>query len=131
MLSSLTKTEGLERMIEMTLDSPHVRSKTTTGARESIRRIYRDNRDVFESGFPLYSLWRPTEPPAGERLSMIQAQVLVIRGDSDSPAYTAMTDRIAAEIPRAQKVVIPGGTHFLNLEKPAEFNRAVQEFLNK
>jgi len=43
-------------MIEMTLDSPHVRSKTTTAARESIRRIYRDNRDVFESGSPLYSL---------------------------------------------------------------------------
>ncbi|PYR46094.1 MAG: hypothetical protein DMF89_23025 [Acidobacteria bacterium] len=57
--------------------------------------------------------------------------VLVVRGDSDSPAYTAMTDRIAAEIPRAQKVVIPGGTHVLNLEKPAEFNRAVQEFLKK
>jgi pimeloyl-ACP methyl ester carboxylesterase len=28
------------------------------------------------------------------------------------------------------KVVIPGGTHFLNLEKPSEFNRALREFLS-
>jgi pimeloyl-ACP methyl ester carboxylesterase len=131
MLSTLTKKEGLERMIVMTLDSPFVVSKANTAARDAIRGIYRDNRDVFESEFPLYSRWQPTQPPAGERLATIQAHVLVIRGDNDSPAYMALTDRIAVAIHGARKVVIPGGTHFLNLEKPTEFDEAVLDFLKR
>ena len=129
MLAAITKNEGLERTIQMTLDSPFVLSKANTAAREAVRRIYLDNHDVFESGFPVFSLWRPTEPPAGKRLSSIQAQVLVVRGDNDSPAYSTMTTRIAADIPGAREVVIAGGTHFLNLEKAAEFDTAVLEFL--
>jgi pimeloyl-ACP methyl ester carboxylesterase len=43
--------------------------------------------------------------------------------------YAAITDKIIKGIPQSTTVVIPGGTHFLNLEKPAEFNRAVLGFL--
>ena len=130
-LSSLTKKEGIERVIQLTLDSPFVVSKGNAAAREKIRQIYLDNRDVFESEFPLYSLWQPTQPLAGERLSEIRARVLIIRGDNDSPAYMAMTDRIGSGINGSRKVVIPGGTHFLNLEKPKEFSQAVLEFLSQ
>jgi pimeloyl-ACP methyl ester carboxylesterase len=128
-LSSLTKKEGLERVIQMTLDTPYVVSKENAAAREKIRQIYLDNCDVFESGFPLYLLWQPTQPPAGERLSEIRARALIIRGDHDRPAYIALTDKIGLGIYGSRKVVIPGGTHFLNLEKPKEFDEAVLGFL--
>jgi len=42
-----------------------------------------------------------------------------------------MTDKISRGIPNATTVVIPGGTHFLNLEKPAEFNEAMRVFLTR
>ena len=54
---------------------------------------------------------------------------LIVRGDNDSPVYAAMTDKIRQGIPHLTTVVIPGGTHFLNLEKPNEFNQAVLKFL--
>jgi 3-oxoadipate enol-lactonase len=130
-LSALTKKEGLERVIQLTLDAPFVVSKENAAAREKIRQIYLDNRDVFESDFPLYVRWQPTQPPATvERLAEIRARALIIRGDNDSPAYISMTDKIGSGINGASKVVIPGGTHFINLEKPKEFNQVVLEFLN-
>lgn len=128
-LATLTKTEGLERVIQLTLDTPFVISKENAIARERIRKIYLDNHDVFESGFPLYLLWQPVEPAASARLSEIQAQTLVVRGDNDNPAYITLTDKIARGIKGAKVLVISGGTHFINLERPKEFNHAVLEFL--
>ena len=129
-LGALTKKEGLEHVIQLILDTPYMISKENAAAREEIHDIYRDNRDVFESGFPVYSLWQPTSPPASQRLSDIHIETLIIRGDKDNPAYTTLTDKISHGIRRARTVVIPGSTHFINLEKPKEFNEAVLEFLH-
>jgi 3-oxoadipate enol-lactonase len=129
-LSALVKKKGMPRVIQLTLDAPSVISKENSAAREKISQIYMDNRDVFEADFPLFILWQPTTPQAAGRLAEIRARTLVIQGDNDSPAYKAITDRLGAGISGAKKVVIAGGTHFINLEKPEEFNRAVLEFLN-
>jgi 3-oxoadipate enol-lactonase len=128
-LSTMTKTEGIEHVIKLVLDTPFVVSPGNERARERIRQIYLDNRDVFESGFPIYLQWEAIQPAASQRLSNIRARTLVIRGDSDSPAYSVLVDKIASGIGGSSKAVIPGGTHFLNLEKPNEFNHAVGEFL--
>jgi pimeloyl-ACP methyl ester carboxylesterase len=128
-LTDLVKTNGLEKLIELTLDAPFVLSKQNDASREKVRQLYLDNADVFESGFPVYALWEPLQPPPEDRLATIEARVLIIRGDSDSPVYAAMTDKISSDIPHATTIVIPGGTHFLNLEKPAEFNEAMHAFL--
>jgi pimeloyl-ACP methyl ester carboxylesterase len=128
-LTGLVQTQGLETLIQLTLDAPFVLSKQNDEGREKVRQIYLDNRDVFESGFPVYALWEPLQPPPENRFATIQARVLIIRGDNDSPVYALMTDKISKGIPQATTVVIPGGTHFLNLEKPAEFNEAMQTFL--
>lgn len=130
-ISDLVKTEGIEHLIQLTLDAPFVLSKQNTAGRDKVRQIYLDNKDVFESGLPIYTLWQPLKPPPQDRLGSVRARVLIIRGDSDSPAYAAMTDKISKGIPRAVTVVIPGGTHFLNLEKPAEFNEAMLSFLRR
>jgi pimeloyl-ACP methyl ester carboxylesterase len=36
---------------------------------------------------------------------------------------------MAAKIPGARKIVIPGAGHAANLDQPAAFNRAVADFL--
>ena len=130
-IAGLVKAKGLDHLIQLTLDAPFVLSKQNVAAREKVRQIYLDNRDVFEAGFPLYLLWQPIAPPAENRLGAITAPVLIVRGDSDSPVYAALTDKIIKGIKQSTTVVIPGGTHFLNLEKPAEFDQAVMSFLKK
>jgi pimeloyl-ACP methyl ester carboxylesterase len=119
----------MESLIQLTLDTPFVLSKQNSAGRDKVHRIYLDNEDVFRSGFPVYLLWQPIQGPVENKLSTVRARVLVVRGDSDSPMYAAITDKIIKGIPQSTTVVIPGGTHFLNLEKPAEFNRAVLGFL--
>jgi 3-oxoadipate enol-lactonase len=131
-LSPLTTTarrDGIDRVIDMTLDAPFVITKSNAEARNKIRRIYRDNRDVFESEFPIYKLWQPTRPAASRRLAAIHTPVLIIRGDNDHPSYKAMTDRIATGIRATRTEIIEGGTHFINLDKPDAFNRAALAFL--
>ncbi len=130
-LSTMAKKEGLPRVIQFLLDLPFFISRENTAAREKIRQIYLDNGDLFESEFALVRLWQPTEPPASERLSEIRARVLIIVGQNDHPAYIAITDKLVSGIGGARKVVIPGGTHLLHLDKPKEFNQAVLEFLSK
>lgn len=73
----------------------------------------------------------PLEPPAVRRLNEIHAPTLVIVGDYDNPEIVRTADTIAAGIPGAQKVVIHEAAHLPNMEKPAEFNAAVLDFLRK
>ena len=129
MLTDLARKQGLERVIQMTLDAPFVITKENTAARDKIKSIYLDNGDVFQNGFPLYSLWQPAQPPASTRLAEIHAPTLIIRGDKDNPVYLALTDKISRGIKDVRTVIIPGGTHFINLDKPEEFNRAALQFL--
>ena len=60
-------------------------------------------------------------------LSAIQARTLVIAGTHDM-IKDAHTRLIARSIPDAQLVLLEG-SHFIANEKPAEFNRAVLDFL--
>jgi len=130
-LSAMTRTEGIERVIEVVVATPFVVSAANVQACETIRRIYLDNQDVFESNFPIYRQWEPIQPPASQRLGAIRARTLLLRGDSDSPAYSASADSVAEGIRGCVKSVIAGGTHFLNLDKPKEFNDAVRGFLSE
>ena len=55
--------------------------------------------------------------------------VLVVVGDRDIKHMQRIADKLAADIPGAKKVVIPGAGHISNMEKPAEFDAAVLPFL--
>ena len=130
-LAELVKSQGIEHAIDLTLNTPFVLSPTNRRGRKLIRTIYRDNVDVFETGFPLYALWQPLTPPAQDQLFRIRAKVLILRGDKDNADYSALTDKISRGISQAETVVIVGGTHFLHLEKPTEFLRLVEDFLKR
>ncbi|QBD75788.1 alpha/beta hydrolase [Ktedonosporobacter rubrisoli] len=68
----------------------------------------------------------PLEPPAISRLGQIGAPTLVILGEWDAPNPL---EQLTAEIPGAKKVVMAETAHHPFMEKPAEFNRIVLDFL--
>ncbi len=69
------------------------------------------------------------EPPAAQRLADIKVPTLIIVGDADVREILTIADTLVASIAGAKKVVIPNTAHHLNMEKPAEFNRIVLNFL--
>ena len=71
----------------------------------------------------------PLMPPASERLNEIQVPTLIMAGALDNSEIVRAADVMAKAIPGARKVIIPDTAHVPNMEKPAEFNRAVLDFL--
>lgn len=63
-----------------------------------------------------------------ESLPSIEVPTLVVVGADDAP-FLAAADVMAARIPGAAKIVLPGAGHAANLDQPAAFDRAVAEFL--
>lgn len=62
-------------------------------------------------------------------LGRITVPTLVIAGGADAGTPPAMSEAIARDIPGAKLAVIPGAAHLSAVEKPAEFNALVREFL--
>jgi pimeloyl-ACP methyl ester carboxylesterase len=71
------------------------------------------------------------ESPAVERLGALTMPVLVIVGAHDTPYMLAAADYMVANIPTARKVIIADAAHLPNMDQPAEFSRAVLEFLRR
>jgi 3-oxoadipate enol-lactonase len=94
--------------------------------------IGRMQREAFE-----IPEWDPEQapeyeltPPAAGRLDELECPVLVIVGDADDPAILAVSERIAAEAPRARLAILTGVGHMLCLEQPGQFAELVSEFLS-
>lgn len=68
-------------------------------------------------------------PPAIGRLSEVQAPTLIIIGDLDLEEKLIQADKLMPELPHARKEVISNTAHLMNMEKPAEFNQLVLDFL--
>ncbi|MDQ6674982.1 MAG: alpha/beta hydrolase [Chloroflexota bacterium] len=51
--------------------------------------------------------------------------------DVNTGSATGVTGGCASGIRGARKLVLPNTAHMVNLERPAEFNRAVAEFLDE
>jgi 3-oxoadipate enol-lactonase len=92
--------------------------------REKVRQMQRD-ASTSTDGQP-----QRLDPPAIARLGEIGVPTLVIVGDADMPDMLAIADLLATGIAGARKVILPGVAHMVNMERPAEFNRLVLDFLN-
>jgi 3-oxoadipate enol-lactonase len=64
-----------------------------------------------------------------ERLAEIRTPTLVIVGEEDLPDIHAIADRLAREIPGAQRATIANAAHVPSLERPQEFDELVLGFL--
>lgn len=69
--------------------------------------------------------------PTIERLGDIYVPTLLVVGDKDMPAILEIADTLTTRIANIQRVTIPGGSHHPNLDRPEEFNQAVQSFLRR
>ena len=68
-------------------------------------------------------------PPAVDRLSEIRTPTLLLLGERDVADEHRIVERLYQEVPKAQRIVLPGVGHVINLEAPEQFNRAVLQFL--
>ncbi len=64
-----------------------------------------------------------------DSLPEIRVPTLVLWGERDE-AFVKPGEYMAAKIPGARRVVIPGAGHAANLDQPAAFNTAVAEFMD-
>jgi len=69
------------------------------------------------------------DPPAIERLGDIQAPALVFLGEHDAPDIHAIGELLKDGLPNSRLVEMDDVAHMLNMERPAEFNRLVLDFL--
>jgi pimeloyl-ACP methyl ester carboxylesterase len=75
--------------------------------------------------------WNPLlhDPRLESMLPQIRAKTLVLWGAGDRIVAVDYGKKFARLIPGARLEVIPECGHLIPLEKPAEFHRAVTEFL--
>ncbi len=68
-------------------------------------------------------------PPAEDRLHQIQAPTMVVVGEQDIAEIHTIANLIAERVRGAQKRVIAGADHLVNVRAPEKFNRTVLDFL--
>ena len=72
-----------------------------------------------------------TGPDPIDRLEQLAMPVLVAVGDQDVPGFREMSAVLARRIPGAQHRVVPGAGHMTNMERPAEVNELLSQFLGQ
>jgi pimeloyl-ACP methyl ester carboxylesterase len=70
-------------------------------------------------------LFARLDPPAMQRLSEIKVPTLAIVGEKDVSDFHRIADLLQTGIPKAQKGVIRGGGHMINMENPKAFNQVL------
>jgi 3-oxoadipate enol-lactonase len=121
----------VERAVNISLalwtDGPaRLPGQAAPAVRERVREMTTRNWERPDDEAQAETLSVPLEPPAIGRLSQIGVPTLVILGALDAPNPL---DQLAAEIPRGKKVVMAETAHHPFMEKPAEFNQIVLDFL--
>jgi pimeloyl-ACP methyl ester carboxylesterase len=65
-----------------------------------------------------------------DQLSAFRVPTLIVVGELDAPAL-ASSRELAQLIPGTSLIVVPGGGHVVNLQKPELFNGAIGNFLRR
>jgi 3-oxoadipate enol-lactonase len=91
---------------------------------------------LVQSNFPRHVFDSAVADPAGvfnwnikDRLASIRKPTTIFAGEEDQATPVAANKLLADNIPGAKLDVIKDVGHFYQLEKPLEFNAALQEFL--
>lgn len=92
-------------------------------------RFKRMARQELKSMLPDAEQPQGLESPALGHLGEITVPTLVILGDKDDPSIFDIGEVLYTGIGGAEKVVIAGAAHVLNMEKSEAFNEVVLDFL--
>ncbi len=124
--ASILETGGFERFlggkgaataIGRDPESPAARAAAAAIARGSAQGVAHFGRRVAGPA-----------PACIDELPRIDAPALVLVGEEDQ-AYLRAADVLAARLPKARKLEIPGAGHVVTLEAPDAVNRALLHFL--
>lgn len=126
-----TAFEGnVDKAIEKWMEHPFFAStKNNNPYQKKMKRMMKDNARVWSS-LDSQKLERWNAVNTIERLEKINVPTLVIIGGEDDKDLLEISEILHTKIPNAKKIVIPGTSHHLNMEKPEEFNQAVLSFLS-
>jgi 3-oxoadipate enol-lactonase len=118
---------AVEISLELWTDGPgRLPQQASPAVRERVREMTTRNWERPDDEAQAETPPVPLEPPAIGRLSEIKAPTLVILGEWDGPNPL---EQLTAEIPGAKKVIMAETAHHPFMEKPAEFNQIVLDFL--
>ena len=107
------------------IDGPHrAPGDVDPEVREKVRMMARNGLEHAMEG-------RLIDPPATERLGELTLPMLMVVGELDMPGILDIADKVVAANPNAELVKIPGVAHMVSMEKPAEFNELLLEYLSR
>jgi pimeloyl-ACP methyl ester carboxylesterase len=93
------------------------------------RRLSPEPDDFAALAVELDALYRVAPNFTAEELRSITVPVLILHGEHDEFIAADQPRQMAALIPGATLVIMPGAGHYAHLQQPAEFNRIVLEYL--
>lgn len=85
----------------------------------------------FASAKPAAPARARVEPPAAMRLDEIRAPALVVAGDAEMPVLLDQARFLAGAIPGARLCIVEGAGHIVNMERPAEYERIILDWLEE
>jgi len=119
---------GLETDYEATVEkilrycfSRSVDPELFARARDEVRKV---DPDIVRADFRACNVF-----DCCSRLTEIKIPTLIICGDNDVMTPLALSQQLQNSISGARLHVIPGGSHMLMLERPAEFNTIIRDRL--
>ena len=89
-----------------------------------VERFMQNDKKAYYNSFMAIRDWDVTD-----RLGNIKCPVLVVSSDQDNTPI-AMKEAYVTRIPEAKLVVIPDSRHAVTMERPTEFNKAMDDFLS-
>lgn len=128
----LAETEGRDKAIDAWMKNEFFATgkDNNPAYEERMRAMLRDNYKTW-GPTPATIVWNWPKQQTADRLSEIKAPTLIIVGDRDAPSILVNTEVYEKGIPGAKKIIIPGVSHHLVMEKPKEYNRLVLSFLKQ
>lgn len=97
---------------------------------EIFRELARSFADI-DMGIYVHTLQQIGEHDAHDVLPTIRVPLLMIAGGRDLMTPRGAAERIAREVPGAELLVVPSGTHYLAVEYPELVNLRIDRFLRE
>jgi 2-succinyl-6-hydroxy-2,4-cyclohexadiene-1-carboxylate synthase len=102
-------------------------NRLPASGRDALRRQRLDNRPAGLAN-SLRGMGAGSQPSLWERLPELSIPVLLLAGELDEK-FVAINQEMAAVIPQASLVILPGAGHIVHLEQPQPYREAVARFL--
>lgn len=121
---AMTASENLRSMAEARVDMLLAQPAAPCVRREVVETMSKIDPQAYCIGAE--AVWLADQR---ERAKQIRVPTLVLVGDQDLITPPELSDELAGLVPNARIQVIEDAGHISNLEKPAEFNQAVGQFI--